>query len=97
MIDAVYPVSVPIACDASSVSTRSSKRWRRVMNPPPRRISCSASNPARVSTGSATQVESVELQFPDGTKQTVANVMANQLIVVQEGKGLVAQGAPAAA
>jgi len=47
--------------------------------------------------GPATQAEQVELQFPDGTKQTVATVKANQLIVVQEGKGLVAQGAPAAA
>jgi hypothetical protein len=43
--------------------------------------------------GKAAQAQSVELQFPDGTKQRVANVRANQLIVVQEGKGLAARGA----
>jgi len=40
----------------------------------------------------ATQAESVELRFPDGTRQTVANVKADHLIVVEEGKGLVAPG-----
>jgi hypothetical protein len=46
--------------------------------------------------GQAAQVERVELQFPDGARQTVKDVKANQLLVVQEGKGLVAQGAPGA-
>jgi hypothetical protein len=44
--------------------------------------------------GSAAEAESVELQFPSGARQTLKGVKARQLIVVQEGKGLVAQGAP---
>jgi hypothetical protein len=44
--------------------------------------------------GSATQAEEVELLFPSGQRETVKGVKAGQLIVVQEGKGLVAQGAP---
>jgi hypothetical protein len=47
--------------------------------------------------GSAAQVDQVELQFPDGTRQVVQGVKANQQIVVREGKGLVAQGPPGAA
>jgi hypothetical protein len=46
--------------------------------------------------GRAAQAERVELQFPDGAKQTVSNVRANQLIVVREDKGVIAQGAPGA-
>jgi enediyne biosynthesis protein E4 len=37
--------------------------------------------------GSAAQAEQVELQFPDGKRQTVNGVKADQLIVVQEGSG----------
>jgi hypothetical protein len=44
--------------------------------------------------GSAAQAEQVELQFPDGTRQGVQRVKADQGIVVQEGKGLVAHGPP---
>jgi hypothetical protein len=44
--------------------------------------------------GSASQADSVELLFPSGARQAVQGVKADQLIVVQEGKGLVAQGAP---
>jgi hypothetical protein len=44
--------------------------------------------------GSAAQAEAVELRFPDGTRQVVPNVKTNQVIVVQEGKGLVAPGPP---
>src|SRR5205085_7704509 len=47
--------------------------------------------------GGAGQAESVELRFPSGARQTLASVKADQMIVVQEGKGLVAQGAPGAA
>jgi hypothetical protein len=43
--------------------------------------------------GGATRVDEVELRFADGARQTLKNVKANQLVVVQEGKGLVAQGA----
>ena len=46
--------------------------------------------------GSAPKVEEVTLKFPDGGQQTVKNLKADQLIVVQEGKGLVAQGMPGA-
>jgi enediyne biosynthesis protein E4 len=44
--------------------------------------------------GSAAQVDQVELQYPDGVKQVVKGVKADQRIVVQEGKGLVSQGPP---
>jgi hypothetical protein len=44
--------------------------------------------------GHATQAEEVALQFPDGARQVVRNVAANQLILVQEAKGVVAQGPP---
>jgi enediyne biosynthesis protein E4 len=47
--------------------------------------------------GGAAQAEEVELRFPSGARQTLKGVKANQLIVVQEGKGLVAQGAPGSA
>jgi ASPIC/UnbV protein len=47
--------------------------------------------------GRAAQAEEVALQFPDGARQVLRNVGTNQLIVVQEAKGLVAQGAPGAA
>jgi enediyne biosynthesis protein E4 len=43
--------------------------------------------------GRAAQAEEVALQFPDGARQVVRNVGANQLTVVQEAKGLVARGA----
>jgi hypothetical protein len=39
-------------------------------------------------------VDIVELRFPSGRTEVVKGVKARQLIVVQEGKGLVAQGAP---
>jgi hypothetical protein len=44
--------------------------------------------------GSAEQADTVELLFPSGRTEVVKGVKARQLIVVQEGKGLVAQGAP---
>jgi hypothetical protein len=44
--------------------------------------------------GHAPQAEQVELQYPDGARQVVRGIKADQLIVVQEGKGLIAQGAP---
>jgi hypothetical protein len=47
--------------------------------------------------GGAAQAEAVELRFPSGARQTLQDVKANQFIVVQEGKGLVAQGAPGSA
>jgi hypothetical protein len=47
--------------------------------------------------GGTGQAEAVELRFPSGARQTLTNVKANQLLVVQEGKGLVAQGAPGSA
>jgi hypothetical protein len=46
--------------------------------------------------GSAAQAEAVDLLFPSGTRQTVRGVKADQLIVVREGKGVVAQRAPGA-
>jgi enediyne biosynthesis protein E4 len=46
--------------------------------------------------GTAQQAEQVELLFPSGKREVLQNVKAGQLIVVQEGKGLVAQGAPGA-
>jgi hypothetical protein len=47
--------------------------------------------------GGAARVDEVELRFPSGARQTLKGVKANQLVVVQEGKGLVAQGAPGSA
>jgi enediyne biosynthesis protein E4 len=47
--------------------------------------------------GTAQQAEQVELLFPSGKREVLQNVKAGQLIVVQEGKGLVAQGAPGTA
>jgi enediyne biosynthesis protein E4 len=44
--------------------------------------------------GSASHAEEVELLFPSGHREIVKGVKARQLVVVQEGKGLVAQGAP---
>jgi hypothetical protein len=44
--------------------------------------------------GGATEAETVELRFPTGARQTLKRVKAGQLVVVDEGKGLVAQGAP---
>jgi hypothetical protein len=41
--------------------------------------------------GRAARVEQVELRFPDGARQVVKDVPADQRIVVQEGKGLVVQ------
>jgi hypothetical protein len=40
--------------------------------------------------GRAAQADQVELQYPDGAKQMVEGVKADQRIVVQEGRGLVA-------
>jgi hypothetical protein len=45
--------------------------------------------------GKAARVEQVELQFPDGARQVVLGVRADQMIVVREGKGLVVQRPPA--
>jgi enediyne biosynthesis protein E4 len=47
--------------------------------------------------GSAARVDQVELQFPDGGRQVVPRVKADQMIIVREGKGLVAQGVPGVA
>jgi hypothetical protein len=44
--------------------------------------------------GRAAQADVVELLFPSGARQSLSGVKANQLIVVQEGKGLVRQGPP---
>jgi hypothetical protein len=44
--------------------------------------------------GGAGRAERVEVQFPDGQREAVEGVSADQLVVVQEGKGVVAQGAP---
>jgi hypothetical protein len=44
--------------------------------------------------GTAPQAEQVELLFPSGARQVLSGVQAGQLIVVDERKGLVAQGAP---
>src|SRR5207249_4138627 len=41
--------------------------------------------------GSTAQVDQVELRYPDGGEQVVNGVKADQRIVVQEGKGVVAQ------
>jgi hypothetical protein len=41
--------------------------------------------------GRAAQADQVELQYPDGAKQMVEGVKADQRIVVQEGRGLVAR------
>ena len=43
--------------------------------------------------GSAAQADQVELLFPDGARQVVNGVKADQMIRVQEGKGLLAQSA----
>jgi hypothetical protein len=40
--------------------------------------------------GGVAQAEEVELQYPSGARQVVNGVKANQMIVVQEGKGLIA-------
>ena len=45
--------------------------------------------------GSAAQADQVELQYPDGARQVVQGVKADQRIVVQEGKGLVARASVA--
>jgi hypothetical protein len=56
---------------------------------------CSASElKAFFGLGGAAQVEAVELQFPDGQREELKGVKADQLLVVQEGKGLVAAGRP---
>ena len=44
--------------------------------------------------GQAGQVAQVELQYPSGAREVVQGVKADQSIVVEEGKGLVAQGPP---
>jgi hypothetical protein len=44
--------------------------------------------------GEATRAEAIELQYPSGVRERVAGVRAGQVVVVQEGKGLVAQGPP---
>src|SRR6185436_18978770 len=36
-------------------------------------------------------VTSVEVEWPSGAKDRVANVAANQFVVIQEGKGIVTQ------
>jgi enediyne biosynthesis protein E4 len=47
--------------------------------------------------GSASRADTVEVLFPSGHREVVTSVAAGQMIVVQEGKGLVAQGAPGTA
>jgi enediyne biosynthesis protein E4 len=44
--------------------------------------------------GTSQEAEQVELLFPSGKREVLQNVKAGQLIVVQEDKGLVAQGTP---
>jgi hypothetical protein len=39
--------------------------------------------------GRATQVDKVEMFWPSGTKESFANLPANQLLVVQETKGII--------
>jgi hypothetical protein len=40
-------------------------------------------------------VAALEIEWPGGAKQRLTNVPVNQSIVVQEGKGIVAQWKPA--
>ena len=59
---------------------------------------CSQSElPVTFGLGEAARVAEVRVKWPSGRVDTIANVAANQLITVQEGKGLVAQGPPASA
>src|SRR5205807_9053380 len=58
---------------------------------------CSQNEPtAFLGLGRAAQAEEVDLQFPDGSRQSLTAVKTNQRIVVQEGKGLLAHGTLAA-
>jgi enediyne biosynthesis protein E4 len=45
--------------------------------------------PVTFGLGKAEKVQSLEITWPNGNKQTVADVAANQEIVIEEGKGIV--------
>jgi enediyne biosynthesis protein E4 len=44
--------------------------------------------------GKDTRVSAIEIEWPSGQKDRIANVPANQFLVVEEGKGIVSQAAP---
>ena len=48
---------------------------------------------AHVGLGSATRADRIEVRWPSGRSETVTSVPANQIVTIQEGKGIVAQAA----
>jgi hypothetical protein len=56
----------------------------------------SASDPrVHFGLGSATRVDSISIRWPSGKVDTIAAENADQELVVQEGKGIVARNSPA--
>jgi enediyne biosynthesis protein E4 len=45
--------------------------------------------------GKDTQIKSMEIDWPSGTRQTLSNIASNQFIKVEEGKGIISQSGPA--
>ncbi len=45
--------------------------------------------------GKDAKVTAIEIEWPSGVKQRLDNVATNQILVVQEGKGIVAASGPA--
>jgi hypothetical protein len=41
--------------------------------------------------GKDTSVSAIEIEWPSGQKDTIANVSANQFLLVEEGKGIVSK------
>jgi hypothetical protein len=45
--------------------------------------------------GKDTQIKSMDIDWPSGTRQTLSNIASNQFIKVEEGKGIISQSGPA--
>jgi hypothetical protein len=75
------------------VTSASGKQWQLVRSGS---SYCSQSDTAAVfGLGKDTRVTALEIEWPSGEKQRLANVAADQFLTVQEGKGIVAQTGPA--
>jgi hypothetical protein len=46
-----------------------------------------------VGVGKATQIDRVEVRWPNGQSETISGAMANQIVTVNEGKGITARRA----
>jgi hypothetical protein len=75
------------------IESASGKQWHSVRSGS---SYCSQSDLALTfGLGSDPQVNTLEIEWPSGTKQKLTNIAANQFITVEEGKGIISKSGPA--